>query len=1111
MVPSDTSSKTIAPMPVHTSYDDDQYAAGTHISKLSWWRLSAFHMMTWICLILACIGTSWFACQYFLVPQPTQFAPQWAGAQWVQARDATTPVAYFRSVLDVDAVPDGAFVTVAANQTFRLYVNGTLIGSNSLDFVQGNYPLAYMYDIVALLQPGPNVIALRVENQDQQPPALRVNLGLVRGHTVYYRGTSQLWQATAQSTLVYPRYATKTNTWATSDFDASSWQPAKQIASLSLSPMLTVDPLLYQQPIPAHWVSAGVGHEAYFVRQINVSAGTSATWLRLVASGVANIFINGHLIVVWNGEPSVPLQNVNDYFSYDDTVIQYRSGLVLGVYNIAPYVHPGVNTIAVHVLAPGESAARVGLDTLKTALSLDVLMSNVHGQDVWFPSDQGWHAATQPVDGWTQGNTAAMAWAAPVVIARPGASRTFYLPDNNTPRSKLLVPLSQVAAVVLGSSIAIVGVWLLLALFVVRRYARSWRGALERTSLIYVPALAVEGLLIVLSLEPRITQPFPYTWFWGLILILIVVGSCLLLWIYERMKGNGSVVGASFSTPVVPVVNSSNIAHANNGRAEAGPYDAAIAFLRTHWALVLLMVLAIPLICYQPAYEPYWQDELTSYYAAKGVLAHGLPLLPSGFLYLKGELYSYLLALTMAIFGDQNGVPRMLSIVEYLVSLPLLYGIGSYFFNKRIAVLATAMLALAPDALLWGRQVRMYEQAQLLTLLAVYLFYKALREPQRVRPVYLAVGCLVAAYLSHEEIFIILPALVVCVLIASRDTTHRLPTVMYQKHWWYAAGMGASTIALQLLLVRITHPPILGTDQSQQPLVQLTVENIPYYIRLLFSPVVQGNATLFTVNSLLATAGCVLAFYQRDKRALYCGLFFLISLLTLVLVFTLSSERYLYPLLPIYYLMGAYALVVGLTTVWGFARERLSSQPVQPTTSMPLSVREGAVPQPIRFVAMAVLGIVGVCVLLLPMLPISDYNLFVSRATALSYHRHYPDYDQVGNYLHAHWQRGDVVVAVSPAISVLYYVGHVDAFFSLDRALYLFEQDGKITDTPTGSTPLLSQDDFQALVATHARVWIVSDNDIYQSGVIKERRFVFPPDFHIVFEGYQSALYFRGS
>src|SRR5436853_5400539 len=119
---------------------------------------------------------------------------------------------------------------------------------------------------------------------------------------------------------------------------------------------------------------------------------------------------------------------------------------------------------------------------------------------------------------------------------------------------------------------------------------------------------------------------------------------------------------------------------------------------------------------------------------------------------------------------------------------------------------------------------------------------------------------------------------------------------------------------------------MLGTDQSQRPLVHFTTENIPYYMYLLFFPWMLGHATLpvITLNSLLACAGCVLALRRSERRATYCALLLLISLLTLVFIFTLTSDRYIYPLLPLYYLMGAYALLVGLDTLWTFARSRLA-------------------------------------------------------------------------------------------------------------------------------------------------------------------------------------------
>nr|MBA2286343.1 glycosyltransferase family 39 protein [Ktedonobacteraceae bacterium] len=525
--------------------------------------------------------------------------------------------------------------------------------------------------------------------------------------------------------------------------------------------------------------------------------------------------------------------------------------------------------------------------------------------------------------------------------------------------------------------------------------------------------------------------------------------------------------------------------------------------LRTHWALFLLMLVAVPLIFYNLAYEPYWQDELTSFDAAKGILAHGYPSLISGFIYPKGELYSYCLALFMRIFGDQAGIPRALSAVEYIASLPLLYVVGCYFFDRRVALLATAMLALSPIALVWGRQVRMYEQAQVLTLVVFYLFYRATQEPGSVRIAYLAVACLVVDYLSHEEVFITLPALLIGVLLFSRDGRHRLPAVLYNKHWWFAAALGASLIAIQLVVVKFSHPPVLGTDGSEQPFIQVNAENIPFYIGLLFFPI--DKEPVLVLNSILALCGCLGAIHSTDRRVKYCALFLVVSFLTLMLIFTMRADRYFYPLLPAYYLLGAYALLRGLRAIWTFALARVTCQQPGPLASpapggyLPLSMRLAATWTALLFCA---------CVVFCPLLPVGGYSLSISRLAGFSYHRHYVDSDNAGQYVKAHLRRGDIVISITPDYMVYHYIGQADYFFSIDRALFLFERDGHIVDTSIGGIALLRQEDLQAILASHPRVWLISDSH-YQIDVLK--RFTFPADLHIVYEGYNSIVYLRGS
>lgn len=1076
-------------------------------------------MAMWFCLILACLGASWYSSQIFLEPQPARFAAPLQNALWVQAKDGNGPVAYFRYTTDLNSLPDAAFVTVAANQIFRLYVNGTFIATNALDLVQGSGSHAYIYDVLSALQTGPNIIALRVTNLDKQIPSLRASLGIVIGSSIIYHGTGPGWQATAQSALANPRYIVGLPAWLTPTFDASSWLPVQAVANGSASPLLTVNPLLYEQALPPQWMSAGASHNAYFVRNFSLPANIIGTWLRIAATEPAYVYLNGNLLIVWNGETQVPPQHIADYLSDQETVIQYQKGLLVGFYDISPYLHAGINTIAVHIAAQGNSADQTGLSALNAAISTDILAADSQGHHSWIASGVDWHVSPEPVMNWEQGSNATQRWSSALSVGRPGATRALYIPENPTPRNISLLPLSLLAVVIALSIVAVLALWLLMSLSVMYRYSLSGTEAFAMMSVAYVPALACEILLIVLSREPQIPQPFPYTWQWGIVLLLLVGIGYLLLWLNARKMHDLAMYLLRMPWSQRAVSATSEL-HAYVRKTPR--VHAVSTWLRLHWAFVVIFLVAIPLSSYNLTYEPYWQDELTSYFAAKGVLAHGIPVLASGFLYAKGELYSYVLALFIAIFGEQNGILRIPSVIEYLVSLPLFYYVGCYFFNRRVALLATAMLAFSPYVLLWGHEVRMYEQAQLLTILVMYLFYRAVRAPQSPRLIYLAVASLVATYLTHEEIFIIIPALVVCVLLASamesrgaaRDAALRngsmgtkrlLPPILFQKHWWCAAALGVGLIGLQLFITKVSHPPIIGTDQSQQPLIQVSTENLVYYFKLLFFPAsLNGRLPWLTLNSLLAVIGCIAAIRHTDARAVFCGLLFFISLFTLALLFTLTADRYIYPLLPALYLLGAYALLLILRAVRRLMSSLLTTQQDGQTDGFE------APSQPVRLIIVFTAICMCASVLIMPALPISNYNLFVSRQAGLLYHRHYADYDVVGQYMHDHWRKGDVVISVSPAISILYYVGHVNYFFSIDRALYLFERDGHIVDTPTGSTPLLSQGDFQSVLASHKRIWIISDNGAYQAGVTKNGRFTFPPDFQVVFEGYGSAIYFRG-
>ncbi|GHO85993.1 ArnT family glycosyltransferase [Dictyobacter formicarum] len=1075
------------------------------------------HFTLWFCLLLACAGTSWFAFQYTLIPQIKTYTPQWRSAHWISAVDTNAPVAYYRYTTNLIATPDNAFVMITANQVFQLYVNGIFIGTNTQDFDYGETPRTYMFDVDVALHKGINAFSARVVDADQKNPQLRASIGIGWGGHIHYIGTDASWHATGQTTLAHPRGAIKTFKWALPAFNDNLWQLANLVSSpVAADSLLTVNPVIYTQPMSSHWLSAEGGQDGYFVHQIEVPEHSDSILLRLIAAGQTDVFINNHQYMQWNGQATVPRQNLTTILDDLGKPVVYRNGLITGVYDITPYVHKGSNTLAIHVQAPGTSTAKVGLDTLKNALSVDVLASNGNTVTNLAAPDDKWRASTQAVDNWTQDGSATAQWSPPTPIGRPGASLSYYLPDTTTLRNVVTLPPMLVAELIVYCCVAVLALWLLMALVFLRRYYPSRSAALEAASLIFLPALAVEALVIVLGRDPMLTQPFPYTGQWGLFLIFLVACSTIGLWLHARNRqrthldtvNEPEALNSDFLTLVkTSVPADSQQTHLWKQRL--------LAWLRLNWGILPVMLLIIPMACYNIGYEPFWQDELSSYNAARNIMVQGFPAFPSGFTYPKGELFSYLLAVLMFILGTGGSVvPRLISLVEYLVSIPMLYILTQRMFNRRIAWLAAAMLAFSPYAMTWSRQTRMYEQAQFALILVVYTLYQAIQQRTRKRPVYIALTCMVIAYLSHEENFITLPAALACSLLATREAPYGIPYILRKKHWWVPALIACAIIITQLLTVYWTHPPTFATDQSRRPQIQPSLDNLPYYVSLLFKPIaIKDTAApwLLTqpwllLNSSLMVLGCVLAFMRKDRRVRFLALFLILSSITLIMIFTMEADRYYYPLLPIYYILGSYAFWSVLQQIWRFARPHL----IQIRRSIDGQPRL-VVSLPVRIVLSVMVGILCFSVLIFPALPLSNYNLFISRTLGLSYRHHFADYDHVGQYMKNHLKKGDVVVSVAPAVSVLYYVGQVDYYFSIDRALFLIEQNGKVIETTSGSHPLLNQQDFQNVLAAHSRIWLITDNGGYQGGVTKNGRFTFPPrDFRMVYEGYGSAVYFRG-
>lgn len=81
--------------------------------------------------------------------------------------------------------------------------------------------------------------------------------------------------------------------------------------------------------------------------------------------------------------------------------------------------------------------------------------------------------------------------------------------------------------------------------------------------------------------------------------------------------------------------------------------------------------------------------------AVRGIAEHGLPILPSGLLYDRGILYSYLSWIAHAITGSELPVYRAISLISAIVALWLVVKLLTRIHNRTTGFVAAAFVATA--------------------------------------------------------------------------------------------------------------------------------------------------------------------------------------------------------------------------------------------------------------------------------------------------------------------------------------------------------------------------------------------------------------------------------
>jgi hypothetical protein len=144
-----------------------------------------------------------------------------------------------------------------------------------------------------------------------------------------------------------------------------------------------------------------------------------------------------------------------------------------------------------------------------------------------------------------------------------------------------------------------------------------------------------------------------------------------------------------------------------------------------------------------------WDEDLSGL-AVRAILEKGVPELPSGMVYLRGGIFSHLMAASASLFGFSEFALRLPAALFGIALIVVAYLFGAALFGRIVGLLTAALLALSfwdIDVARYARFYTAFSVLYVLTLVAIWQF--RVKAPSAVGGV-LCVALAVAAMSLHD-------------------------------------------------------------------------------------------------------------------------------------------------------------------------------------------------------------------------------------------------------------------------------------------------------------------------------------------------------------------------
>ncbi len=523
-------------------------------------------------------------------------------------------------------------------------------------------------------------------------------------------------------------------------------------------------------------------------------------------------------------------------------------------------------------------------------------------------------------------------------------------------------------------------------------------------------------------------------------------------------RANGALRPGNGRAPP-PKRRRANRRHGASRRVHPAMSSGSLAHPRRRWALAatfagltLLLALAAWLRWDALRNLSLYVDEFTTLWAARQVQAHGIPLMPSGVLYTRGLLASYIQAATAGFFGDSYITGRMPSLVFGLLTILAVWQVGRRGWRCRVGWLAALGLALLPEAILWSARARFYAQVQFFALLALWAAWETIRErlPAQAghvatpgadgkwgKPLLFALAFVLALY-SQEQALLLYPSILLAMLIWLGWRRLLAPPLLAAQAICLAA-MGAR-FAIEIW----GQPNYFETIQATRPYVGLILDVAGAwntYAAQLIAPdrlpwTLAGLIALGTALVVAVRARSVRRISLFHQSSLYYGLqmLFVLGVLFLFVGTSWRDPRYLFLVQPLGLLLGAAGIL--------WLVEQLPGRAQTPA-----------------FVAAA---LAMVLLMTQPALAVTTQQV--------------EGYDRVLETVRSLRAPGDAVLSPQPPACALVLDSCDGYAIEKGYAEYVIRRaDGLLVDRWTGSPLIDSAAALEEVVRSHARTWFVAD------------------------------------